>query len=46
MSTKIENNFTGNQNNVTNVVVVKSSKAQPKTEYPAGCIGADLVRRN
>lgn len=46
MKTKIENNFQGDGNTVTNVVVVKPSNNQGKTEYPPGCIGADLMRRN
>jgi hypothetical protein len=46
MNTKIEKNVNGNQNNVTNVVVIKPTKGKSKTEYPAGCIGADLMRRN
>lgn len=45
MKTKIENNFIGDGNTVTNNIIVRASK-RAKTEYPAGCIGADLLRRN
>lgn len=45
MSTKIENNFQGSSNTVTNIVVVKTSK-KLRSEYPTGCIGSDLMRRN
>ena len=46
MSTKIENNFQGDNNKVTNVVITKPRSRKSQTAYPPGCIGADLVQRN
>ena len=46
MSTKTENNFKGMGSAVTNAASAGPRPVKFHTEYPKGCIGADLTRRN
>ncbi len=47
MAVKITNQVTGNRNTVIGQIVFSTPKVKSvKTEYPAGSIGADLLRRN
>lgn len=46
MSTKIQTDLQSIGDIVTNGVIAKSHAKPFQTEYPKGCIGADLIRRN
>lgn len=46
MTTKIEKDLQSIGDTVTNGAIAKSHPKPFHTEYPKGCIGADLIRRN
>lgn len=46
MSTKTENNVQGMGSTATNAAIASPHPGKFHTEYPKGCIGADLTRRN